>query len=365
MDSQQQNKSKPGARSNVRRAALLLACASLAATPTPAQTSPVPGTRQPVDPQAAWLTYSPVDTAHVFPAGTPVPDTILRLGDSALENTAANELHRGFEGMLHRILRSDTRTNLPERACNLIVVGTASEIAQWRPSLKENKLAPEGFHLRRITSGKDTLLIVEGADERGSLYGSFALLRMIAEEQPLTRLDDTEAPSAPVRWTNEWDNPNGSIERGYGGRSIFFESGSVRDDLTRASQYARLLASVGINGCTINNVNADPNLLRVALDNLLGNAWKFTGKKEHPRIEFGSTKAAGKTVYFVRDNGAGLSMEHAPNLFGPFQRLHRDSEFEGTGIGLAIVQRVIHKHGGQISAEAEVGRGATFYFTLG
>jgi len=247
----------------VRRAALLLACASLAATPTPAQTSPVPGTRQPVDPQAAWLTYSPVDTAHVFPAGTPVPDTILRLGDSALENTAANELHRGFEGMLHRILRSDTRTNLPERACNLIVVGTASEIAQWRPSLREQKaLAPEGFHLRRITSGKDTLLVVAGADERGSLYGSFALLRMIAEEQPLTRLDDTEAPSAPVRWTNEWDNPDGSIERGYGGRSIFFENGNVREDLTRASQYARLLASVGINGCTINNVNADPNLLR-------------------------------------------------------------------------------------------------------
>jgi PAS domain S-box-containing protein len=112
-------------------------------------------------------------------------------------------------------------------------------------------------------------------------------------------------------------------------------------------------------------VHADPRLLRVALDNLLGNAWKFTGKKEHPRIEFGSTQAAGKTVYFVRDNGAGFSMEHAPNLFGPFQRLHRDTEFEGTGIGLAIVQRVIYKHGGQISAEAEVGRGATFYFTLG
>ncbi len=112
-------------------------------------------------------------------------------------------------------------------------------------------------------------------------------------------------------------------------------------------------------------VDADPRLLRVAIDNLMGNAWKFTGKEPSPRIEFGSMKAARKTLYFVRDNGAGFSMEHAGNLFGPFQRLHHDSEFEGTGIGLAIVQRVIHKHGGNISAEAETGRGATFYFTLG
>ena len=110
---------------------------------------------------------------------------------------------------------------------------------------------------------------------------------------------------------------------------------------------------------------ADPRLLRVALDNLLGNAWKFTGAEPQPSIEFGSVETEGKTVYFVRDNGAGFSMEHAGNLFAPFQRLHRDTEFEGTGIGLAIVQRVIHKHGGTISAEAATGRGATFYFTLG
>jgi PAS domain S-box-containing protein len=112
-------------------------------------------------------------------------------------------------------------------------------------------------------------------------------------------------------------------------------------------------------------VQADPRLLRIALDNLLGNAWKFTGKEPNPRIEFGAMKSGGETVYFVRDNGAGFSMDHAANLFGPFQRLHRDSEFEGTGIGLAIVQRVIHKHGGSISAQAVLGHGATFHFTLG
>jgi light-regulated signal transduction histidine kinase (bacteriophytochrome) len=112
-------------------------------------------------------------------------------------------------------------------------------------------------------------------------------------------------------------------------------------------------------------VEADSRLLRIAIDNLLGNAWKFTGKQADPRIEFGSVETAGKKIYFVRDNGAGFSMEHAGNLFGPFQRLHRDSEFEGTGIGLAIVQRVIHKHGGTITGEGKVGGGATFRFTLG
>lgn len=112
-------------------------------------------------------------------------------------------------------------------------------------------------------------------------------------------------------------------------------------------------------------VRADPRLLRIALDNLLGNAWKFTEKVTQARIELSSREAAGKNVYCVRDNGAGFSMKHAHNLFGPFQRLHSHSEFEGTGIGLAIVQRVIHRHGGTISAEAEVGRGACFSFTLG
>ena len=109
----------------------------------------------------------------------------------------------------------------------------------------------------------------------------------------------------------------------------------------------------------------DPRLLRNALENLISNAWKFTAKRVEARIEFGRcTGVAGPPAYFVRDNGAGFAMPHADKLFAPFQRLHRESEFAGNGIGLAIVQRIIHRHGGRIWAEAAVDQGATFWFTL-
>jgi two-component system, sensor histidine kinase and response regulator len=112
-------------------------------------------------------------------------------------------------------------------------------------------------------------------------------------------------------------------------------------------------------------VTGDGQLLRIALENLLANAWKFTGKQPEPRIEFGLTNASGEPTYFVRDNGAGFDMTYAARLFGPFQRLHPEHEFPGSGIGLATIQRIIHRHGGRVWAEGLVGQGATFYFTLG
>jgi alpha-glucuronidase len=225
------------------------------------QTSAAETEMRPADPQAAWLSYSSVDVRKVFPATT-APDTLLVLGSSEVEGTAGEELTFGLRQMLHRVLRVASNTNSLQEH-DLLVIGTESEIATWKPSLKSAKpLAPEGFRLRRVTTGKSTLLIVEGADDRGVLYGSFALLRLIAQEHSLVGLNTAEAPSAPVRWTNEWDNPDGTIERGYAGRSIFFDQGKVRTDISRVTGYARLLASVGINGCTINNVNADAKLLQ-------------------------------------------------------------------------------------------------------
>jgi len=109
----------------------------------------------------------------------------------------------------------------------------------------------------------------------------------------------------------------------------------------------------------------DPNLLNILLENLLGNAWKFTKKCKRARIEFGKKQHNHETVFFIKDNGAGFDMKYANKLFIPFQRLHDDADYPGTGIGLGIVSRIIHRHGGQIWAEAEENKGATFYFTLG
>ena len=112
-------------------------------------------------------------------------------------------------------------------------------------------------------------------------------------------------------------------------------------------------------------VRADQRLIKIAMVNLLDNAWKFSGKSENPHIAFGSSITGQETVFFVRDNGAGFDMAYADKLFGAFQRLHRTEEFPGTGIGLATVARIIYRHGGRVWAEGETGKGATFFFTLG
>ena len=134
----------------------------------------------------------------------------------------------------------------------------------------------------------------------------------------------------------------------------------VLDELKQEQNGRRVDASVA----DLPQCNGDPKLLKQVFVNLLSNAFKYTRKREVARIEVGSEKINGETVYFVKDNGAGFNMKYAAKLFGVFQRLHRSEEYEGTGVGLAIAQRVVHRHGGRIWAEAAIDKGASFYFTL-
>ncbi|HEY0306759.1 MAG TPA: alpha-glucuronidase family glycosyl hydrolase [Acidobacteriaceae bacterium] len=217
-----------------------------------------------VDSQAAWLIYSPVKSELVFPGKRHIPETIITLGDSTLQQTAAHELVLGWQGMLQHTPRVAAAQFSGEDA---VLIGTVEQLRRREPSLGTALAAsvstlPGSFTLRSVRHPHHTDIIIAGSDDRGVLYGTFALLRIIAQQKPLEHLNDVESPSATVRWTNEWDNFDGSIERGYAGRSIFFDHNTVRRDLAPVTRYARLLASVGINGCTISNVNADPRLLQ-------------------------------------------------------------------------------------------------------
>ncbi len=132
------------------------------------------------------------------------------------------------------------------------------------------------------------------------------------------------------------------------------------DSLAKSSPDRQVAITVHQN-C---NVQADPGLMQIVLQNLLRNAWKFTGRCEAAEIEFGCMEREGDTVAYIRDNGAGFNPAMADRFFKPFQRLHGAAEFPGTGIGLATVRRIVVRHGGEVWATGEVDKGATFYFTL-
>jgi len=205
----------------------------------------------------AWLRYTRL-SPEARKLYDRLPSRVVILGNSALFKTAQNELARDFTQMLDRNLISSSQFT-PQ---NSIILGTLDQLHSLAPEVNPpQRIVPDGYWLKSMRIRGHECLIITASTERGVLYGVFALLSKIARGEDFARLDESQQPYAPIRWVNQWDNLDGRIERGYGGPSIFYTDGRVRDDLTRAGQYARLLASIGINGCTVNNVNAAPGIL--------------------------------------------------------------------------------------------------------
>ncbi len=217
----------------------------------------------------AWLRYTP----HAN-----VPATFMLSGNSPLIASVRQEWTRAVRGMRGQEPRL---VNTPQAGTVVFKVDSNSSLAQ------------DAFRLKSEANGS---ISVDAKDDRGLLYGMFALLRKIQIGDAIAKLDEQQAPYAPIRWVNEWDNIDGSIERGYGGRSIFWDGGHARADLTRVSDYARLLASLGINGCSINNVNANPKLLSPEMlpeIARIADAMRPWGVRVAISIDFGSPQSVG------------------------------------------------------------------------
>jgi alpha-glucuronidase len=208
----------------------------------------------------AWLRYAALDAATSRQYTNAVPGAVTALDSAPTVLSARDEMVRGVRGMLGKELRVEATA--PKDGA--ILLGTLAEIHAAVPQITlPEKLDADGFLLKNATADGARYLVVAGGDDRGVLYGAFALLRKIAVGGDIAMLTEAQSPYAPVRWVNEWDNLNGTIERGYGGASIFWDAGQARADMSRVSEYGRMLASIGINGCAISNVNADPKILAV------------------------------------------------------------------------------------------------------
>jgi alpha-glucuronidase len=241
----------------------------------------------------AWLRYDAIDESVARRAYDRLPAVVIALDQSVVINSAREELLGGVRRMLGRHLRIESR--LP--AEDAIVVGTLDALRAIFPALNPRApLKADGFLLKSLTREGHTYLIITATNDRGVLYGAFALLRRIALHQPIDALDEQDSPYAPVRMLDHWDNLDGTIERGYAGPSIFFASNKVVDDLSRVRDYARLMASVGLNACSINNVNANPRVItgeflpQLARINEVFRAW---GVRLFVSVDFSSPQKIG------------------------------------------------------------------------
>jgi alpha-glucuronidase len=242
----------------------------------------------------AWLRYDRLAGTALEQYRQAVPAVVASLDDSPVAMSARSEIVRGMKGMLGRTLREES--SLPKE--NAIVLGLTGRLGSLLPA---GELAPDAFWLKSVMQGGHHFIVVAASNDRGLLYGAFALLRKVTLGESLVNLDDRETPYAPVRWVNHWDRLNGTIERGYGGNSLFWENDHVRKDLTSVTDYARLLASIGIDACSINNVNADPRLLtpEYALEIArIAGAMRPWGVRIAVSVSFGSPQTIGKLDTF-------------------------------------------------------------------
>ncbi len=243
------------------------------------------------------------------------------------------ELHRAHDGLEKQVLQ---RTAELEAANNELEAFTYSVSHDLRAPLRSingfSRVIQEDYAEKLDAEGKNALERIVAATER--------MGQLIDDLLDLSRTARAEMRRERVNLSGNARRIAGRLREAQPEREVEF---NISEDLA---------------------VDGDERLLAVVLENLLNNAWKFTEKTSHAVIEFGATQLDGAPSYFVRDNGAGFDMAYAGNLFSPFQRLHNVDQFPGTGIGLATVKRIVSRHGGRVWAEGEVGKGATFYFTL-
>jgi light-regulated signal transduction histidine kinase (bacteriophytochrome) len=241
-----------------------------------------------------------------------------------------------------RRLNTELEARVEERTAHLTAVN--QELEAFSYSVSHDLRAP----LRSIDGF--SLALLEDYADKVDADGQDYLNRIRASSQRMGQLiDDMIELSRINRGDIEYDTVNLS---------------QLAQDVIASLQERDPSRDIAISIQDEMVTRGDSRLLRVLLENLLGNSWKFTSKETNAQIEFGLTTHDGEPAYYVRDNGAGFDMKYVDKLFGAFQRLHSAADFEGTGIGLATCKRIVHRHGGSLWAEAEVGQGATFYFTL-
>ncbi len=270
-------------------------------------------------------------------------------GEVKLLTELADNLSYGIEVLRIRAAQKKVEDALKESEADLLKRNDELEFANKE---LESFIYSVSHDLRgplRAISGFSQIVmkdIADKLDEKGRRYlsrihdGTEKMSRLIDDLLNLSRISRQEMQRREVNLSSIAASIVAELREVHRGRSVEVD---IKEGLT---------------------ANADPGVIEIVLSNLIGNAWKFTAKTEHASIEFGTVEQDGKIIYYVGDNGAGFDQKYAGKMFWPFHRLHSESEFEGTGIGLAIVDRIISRHGGKVWSEGVEGKGATIYFSL-